>query len=328
MYSCFRNLLPFAGIALALLCSCNKDEVIEVEELPEPGQSGLRPVSPQSSPFVNNVYEWTPAPGQFINDFGQDFKDIEEVTPDMAADWAFHRLEDKNFVSLGAFGGYIIVGFDHSIVNTGGYDIGVMGNAFLSANGNSNEPGILYVMKDVNGNGLPDDTWFELKGSDTFAPGTKMDYQVTYYKPAKEGAPVEWTDNYGHSGEIKYLGLFHSQPSYYPIWIEDESYTLSGTCLEAKTFQNLETGNWDNPPFLWGYADNIGEDNIALDGCSNCNRFRISDAIDSEGNPGNLDYIDFVKIQTGVCASAGWLGEVSTEILGVVDLNLYFNLYH
>ena len=39
----------------------------------------------------------------------------------------------------------------------------IQGNAFDS----SNEPGIVWVMQDVNGNGLPDDEWYELRGSET-----------------------------------------------------------------------------------------------------------------------------------------------------------------
>ena len=320
-----KSKLGFCLLALSSLAvSCNKDEVIDLPQ-PDPDNpsgTGFRPVTPGSSSEINKVYEWTPAPGQFINDFGSDFKDLEKISGEQAATWAFNRLKERAFVSLGAFGGYIVAGFDHSIANTGDYEIGVFGNAFLSPNGSSNEPGIVYVMQDENGNGLPDDTWYELKGSDTFNPETIWDYSVTYYKPTEEGLPVEWTDNLGNSGEISYMGTFHSQPTYYPVWINQESYTLTGTCLKAKTIKNPETGNWENPPFDWGYADNIGEDNIKFEGIPNCNRFKISDAIDPDGNSFELEYIDFIKIQTGISATAGWLGEVSTEVLGIIDLTL------
>ena len=87
------------------------------------------------------------------------------------------------YVSLGSFGGYVIVGFDHSIPNKGGYDFAIQGNAFLSDQGGSNEPGIVWVMQDVNGNGLPDDEWYELKGSETGNGSTIQDYEVTYRCP-------------------------------------------------------------------------------------------------------------------------------------------------
>ena len=58
--------------------------------------------------------------------------------------WAATQLVGKTngLVGLGAFGGYIIVGFDHSIVNVAEeYDFKVYGNAFA----NSAEPGIVMV---------------------------------------------------------------------------------------------------------------------------------------------------------------------------------------
>lgn len=320
-HTSFYYLCIFTLVGISGFTSCNKDETIDVEIPEENEGGGFRPTSPSSTFYIDKVYEYTPAPGQYINDFGTEFSDSEEISALAAAEWAFNRLGKHNYVSLGAFGGYIIVGFDHSIKNTGNYEIGVFGNAFSSENGSSNEPGIVYVMQDENKNGLPDDTWYELKGSDTFARGTIYEYEVTYYKPTSEGKPIQWTDNLGNQGEIPYMGIFHKQSTYYPRWITANQYTLSGTCLKAKTLQNPETGNWDNPPFEWGYVDNMGYDNIAFGEFTNCNRFKISDAIDITRESVDLDYIDFVKIQTGVSAVAGWLGEVSTEIFGIVDLS-------
>ena len=41
-----------------------------------------------------------------------------------------------------------------------------------------------------------------------------------------------------------------------------------------------------------------------------------------DGQPANLQYIDFVKVQTGLNTKSGWLGEVSTEVCRVIDFNL------
>ncbi len=38
-----------------------------------------------------------------------------------------------------------------------------------------------------------------------------------------------------------------------------------------------------------------------------------------DGKPAELRYIDFVKVQSAVNGSAGILGEVSTEVVGVFD---------
>ena len=55
---------------------------------------------------------------------------------------------------------------------------------------------------------------------------------------------------------------------------------------------------------------------------ANANHFRISDAIDANGNHKELKYIDFVKVQVGVNTKSGWLGEVSTEVFGFYDYNI------
>lgn len=311
-------------ILAVALPSCNKDEVIDGSDGPDDGV--FRPATSHSSAFCNRVYEWTPAPGQFINDFTPE-KLTEPVTdPADAAKIAFKRLDTGNFVSLGAFGGYIVVGFDHSIKSSAGdYDFAVAGNAFLNAGtgaGGSNEPGIVYVMQDSNGNGLPDDIWYELKGSDTFAEATLRDYAVTYRRPDAPGSNVSWTDNRGGEGTVDYLAPFHKQDYYYPCWVKADSYTLPGTCLKARTSLDDATGYWNNAPFGWGYADNMGADSYKTDRFTECNRFRISDAVDADGNPALLTFADFVKIQTGVNAKSGILGEVSTEVLAVYDLHL------
>lgn len=60
-------------------------------------------------------------------------------------------------ISLGGFGGYVVVGFDHTITNvTGKRDFRVLGNAFYSAanpdsdapEGGSCEPGVIMVAYD------------------------------------------------------------------------------------------------------------------------------------------------------------------------------------
>ena len=280
----------------------------------------------------NKVFEYTPAPGQFINELKTGGFNGTQTTPEAAIAYAEARMleVDKNgspapnWVSLGSFGGYIVVGFDHSIDNSSEYDLGILGNSF---NGSS-EPGIVWVMQDENGNGLPDDTWYELAGSETGKEGTIQDYAVTYYRPTGPKMSVQWTDDLGNSGEIDYLAQFHRQDYYYPLWIEEDSYTLTGTCLEARNYDASGNGSyWVNVEYDWGYADNFSsidrltsEENANAD--ANANHFKISDAIDFECQPVNLEFIDFVKVQVGVNTKSGWLGEVSTEVFGFYDYNM------
>lgn len=321
-----RILKSPATLLLIILCTlltgCNKDDVILDDT--EESQGGPRPITDSSRASFDMVYEWMPAPGQFINMSADGGGNL--TTPEDAVAWAQKRLDKGSFVTLGGFGGYIVVGFDHSIISSNGdYDFAIAGNSFLntSAGSNgSNEPGIVYVMQDTNGNGLPDDTWYELKGSEYGRPETMTNYEVTYFRPASAGIDVEWVDNRGNSGTIDYQASFHSQSYYYPLWIAEESYTLKGVCLPSRTYQDPSSGFWILDPYGWGYADNVGDDTFALEGFPQCNRFRISDAIGTDGRPVRLEYIDFVKVQSAVNAKSGWIGEVSTEVLGFFDLHI------
>ena len=274
--------------------------------------------SPASSKDWNKVYEFLAAPGQFVNER------YDVTTMDAACAYAESQMKLNTYVSLGAFGGYLVVGFDHSIENDGGYNIGVSGNSFDG----SSEPGIVWVMQDENGDGLPNDTWYELKGSEYGKPETTQDYAVTYYRPRAAGMEVQWTDNKGASGSVDYLSQFHTQDYYYPAWVEADSYTLRGTCLKANNYDQSGNGSyWVNPAYDWGYADNFSPiDRLTDDPNSgagvNANHFRISDAVTFDGKPAGLKYIDFVKVQTGIQAKSGWLGEISTEVFGVFDYNM------
>lgn len=261
---------------------------------------GTEPAPPPASnnAYVTKLFEYRPAPGQFINN---NPGNLESATGVLCG--------KSGMVSLGAWGGYVVFGFDHTVVNQPNTDdIIVYGNAMTT----SAEPGIIWVMKDENGNGQPDDTWYEIKGSEFDKSEYKRNYSVTYYRPDSPQGDVKWTDNEGNTGYIK-RNAYHSQ-AYYPEWIEESSYTLYGSWLKGKI-------NADNPQYItsskydWGYADNsAGGDKIDID-----------NAVDTNGNKVTLSGVDFIKIQTGVLADMGWLGEQSTEVTGVADISLLNN---
>lgn len=304
---------------IVITSSCNSDDVI-TEDL----KDHYRAKTETSVAEQSIVFEYTPAPGQFINETKTGGFTGNEKTPETASAYAEQRMKSGTFVSLGGFGGYIIVGFDHSIDNTGDYDFGIIGNSFKG----SSEPGIVWVMQDENGNGKPDDTWYELKGSETGKESTVQNYSVTYYRPSEPQQPVKWTDSEGNSGEVDYLKAFHQQDYYYPLWIKEDSYTLTGTCLEGRNYDQSENGTyWVNAEYDWGYTDNFSDiDRLSNDNNANANvnanYFKISNAIDTNGNPANLDYIDFIKVQTGCNTKSGWLGENSTEVFGFFDYSM------
>ncbi|MBO5878918.1 MAG: hypothetical protein J6Q29_05545 [Alistipes sp.] len=298
---------------MVIASACNKTDVITVTI-----DDNYRAATDSSSVGWSEVMEYTPAPGQFIGDTQTGGFTGEESTPADAAKYAAERLTENKFVSLGGFGGYIVVGFDHSVDNTTGYDLAIRGNAFDG----SSEPGIVWVSRDENGNAIADDEWYELSGSDTMAESTIRAYSVTYYRSEADNQPVKWTDSEGSEGEIDYLAAYHKQSLYYPKWIGKDNYTLTGTRLEARNYDKSGTGTmWVQPAYGWGYADNFSAEDYVEDDKS-LNLFDIANAIDRDGLSVELEYIDFVKVQTACNAKSGWLGEQSTEVVDFLDYGL------
>lgn len=104
--------------------------------------------------------------------------------------------------------------------------------------------------------------------------------------------------------------------SYYPKWVKEDQITFSGTRLPQNGIDLSGVGNnFALYKFAYGYADNEPNtsDRSAID---------IDWAVDADGQPANLSGVDFIRIHTGVNQENGWLGECSTEIMGVVDLHL------
>lgn len=268
------------------------------------------------------VMEYLPAPGQFIGETNSVGGMPPEMdTHDAACRWAERRFAAERFVSLGAWGGYVVCRFDGSVrAHSSGYDFAVMGNAITT----SNEPGIVWVMQDVNGNGLPDDEWYELRGSSFDDPQTVRGCCVTYYRPAGSAMAVQWVDALGESGVVDYIASSHSQPSYFPAWADGAELTFYGSRLPSRTVWDQATGMWDSPPFAWGYVDNLGSNIIAGGdaelGLGQWAGFRIADAVLLDGTPVELTHIDFIKVQTAVMARSGRLGELSTEVCSLRPL--------
>jgi hypothetical protein len=246
------------------------------------------------------------APGQFIDISASS---SESISVQALQNLLNDNLSESSFTMIGAYGGYLIVGFDHSVRNVeAAPDLKIRGNAFAGWS----EPGIVWVMQDDNGNGLPDDAWYELKGSETEKPTTIKRCAMTYYKPTAVGADVLWTDNTGRVGSVDYNG-FHSQPYYYPMFMGD-SYTLTGTCLASNFYVSGGIEHAQDLP--WGYVDNYNTDPSRPE-----SEFWIEDAIQADGSPANLKYIDFVKIHTGTTGKGSAVGEISTEPCMPVDMN-------
>lgn len=258
---------------------------------------------PNSSKYISRVFEYLPAPGQHINQ--ATLGSLEQAQKLIGG--------VSNSLSLGGFGGYVIFGFDHSITNKESYDLGIYGNP-QGGTMPFAEPGIVMVSQDKNGNGLPDDEWYELAGSEYSKATTIKNYEITYTNP-KAFVDVPWTDNQGKSGVVKNL---NKSKNHYPLFAANQDkITLKGTLLPSTL---SSSGLILNGAFEWGYTDSfsIGDDYAT----NRYNSVDISWAVDKNGNKVNLKTIDFVKVYTAQNVNAGFLGEISTDILGAIDLNI------
>lgn len=275
-----------------------------------------------NSPYISEVLDYSPAPGQFINTLPS-LQNGE--TPADAATRTLKGKASGGMICLGAFGGYAVFRFDHPVANVAGaYDFRIYGNAPLSG---SSEPGIVSVSIDRNKNGVADDEWYELAGSNYGLSTTLRNYTVTYHRPSEDtpATPdpnssavvnmyyIRWTDNLGNEGWVQ-RNSFHMQ-HYWPKWHDaDETITFSGSRLASNRIDKNGDGSYyilENLP--WGYVDN--QSNTVDPG------FKIDWAVDHNGTPIHLPYVDFIKVHTAVQENNGWLGESSTEISGAEDLH-------
>ncbi|MEA1875067.1 MAG: T9SS type A sorting domain-containing protein [Bacteroidota bacterium] len=268
--------------------------------------------------YISNVIEYVPAPGQYIN----------------TAPWGVPASANsliggiEGSLNLGAFGGYIIFTFENPVQNHPDNPYGVDFTIFSNAISNFSEAAVVYVMKDENENGIPDDTWQELAGSDYFFETSIHNYEVNYFNPNEDGADIPWSDNFGNTGVIA-ANSFHTQ-NYYPNYdsfprVTPQNYILGGSYIKGH-IDKSNASNIKSYRRAFGYADNNPRgtapwtipDNPYTESIENSggDGFDISWAIDSDGNYLNLDEIHFIKVQNAMQNDAGWLGELSTEITG------------
>lgn len=285
------------------------------------------------SPYIAKVYEYCPAPGQFVNEMpkyeeGDTYADIIKKVEESISG------TNDIMISLGGYGGYVTFGFDHTVINVAGEnDFRIWGNCFYEATepdkkGGSAEPGIVMVSYDANCNGIPDDEWYELSGSEYFSPLTKHGYSITYSKPASDHKPqgdetgfltdthyIPWTDSQGKSGFIP-KNMFHNQ-EYWPRWLSEQQLTFSGSLLAPNGVDRSGTGRYYVLySYGWGYVDNHPNEYADL------NSFNIENAVDSRGRHVNLPGVDFIRVYTALNQCCGWLGETSTEISRAQDLHI------
>ena len=288
------------------------------------------------SPFATRVIDYSPAPGQNVNNSAYN-NPAAAVGPPIGG--GMTAADNSKVVTLGGWGGSITLGFDHAIINRPptatnprGCDFIVFGNAFLVA-GNPDrrwaEPAAIEVSRDANGNGLADDEWFVIRGSHLPAPAAAI-VTVTLHG---SDFPAAWLPQGKTSTSVWTVTAYR---------LNDPIFT-SGAVLQNPLAATGDSG-------IWGYADcgpvlltgDLDGDDVIDNPAADPEHFftiptdpmrtvttRFSgggDAIDiswaarGDGAPAGLTQIDFVRISTGVNAVRGALGESSTEISGVAEV--------
>ena len=301
-------------------------------------------------PWLTRVYEYRPAPGQFVNTLP-----VCRVGEPVDSVLARCHRSICGYVDTitQSIHGQVVTQIDTvwapSMITLGGHtwDFEILGNAFVSeqeASGGSSEPGIVMVGVDADGDGVPSDgdKWYELAGSEYGHPKTQHDYTITYYRPneGKQRTPsttdpnlidttyIQWTSNDVNPDSVSgYMSrnLHHMQP-YWPLWLQgEEQLTYSGAKLRCNSVDL--GGNDGNSYFVqyffgWGYVDNLPNHPNRQPGVEGFNPgFKIDWAVDEDGNHVNLTHIDFIKVYNAVNQYCGWLGETSTEVAGGIDFH-------
>ena len=309
----------------------------------------IAPPDEGATAYITKVLDYLPAPAQFVNKLPKYNEGDTQETMNAKVLESIGNNK-KRMITLGSYGGYVIVGFDHTIQNIEGKrDFRVIGNAFYSAanpdsnapEGGSCEPGIIMVAYDANENGVPDDNeWYEIAGSShedvTLEPWYQKavdngndvnfyfnDFELTYTKPENltpaNGTEeftnyIPWRDNKGGDGFVP-KNIFHRQ-SWFPGWVTTNEIRFRGSRLPQNGIDESGEGKYYVLyKFRYGYADNETntKDDSAID---------ISWAVNSKGQRVNLPGVDFIKIYNGVNQVNGWLGECSAEITNIEDLHI------
>jgi len=106
---------------------------------------------------------------------------------------------------------------------------------------------------------------------------------------------------------------YHRQ-EYFPLWLSSQgTLTFEGARLPNNSIEN--NGSFILPAYDYGYADNYPNSN--KDGCS----LDIAWAVDQQGQPVQLDHVDFIRCYNALNQVCGTIGETSTEISGAEDLH-------
>ncbi|CAN5862554.1 hypothetical protein BH11PLA1_BH11PLA1_09700 [soil metagenome] len=319
----------WAALALALAAACG----------------GAGAARAAGSPFATRVLAYDPAPGQNVRSAAYN-DPVRALGAPVGG--GLYAPENSKVVTLGGFGGSIVLGFAAPILNlaasaanVAGVDFIVYGNAFyLDEYGGRAfaEAGVIEVSRDDNHNGLADDAWYLIAGSHLQSAAWPLARVVKVWdddttsgaKGMYPPASAAWVP-IGRAGVWTSAGFalpaVELSP---PVMVRSAAGAAPGVWGSADCTPTLVLGDVDGD----GVVDDAGvtaaefytrpSDPRAgtmsgvMPGSGGGDAIDISWAVDpATGAAANLDGIDFVRITTGVDAIVPFFGEVSCEVSGV-----------
>ncbi len=299
-----------------------------------------------------NEPNYLPAPGYWLDD--DRFNKPEKALGVPTGGGTF-ATNNNSIVSLGGFGGQIVLAFGHDVednpANPLGLDAIVYSNAFryggqLYKNYHWSEPATIEIMPELNGNNIPGDDpceiWYVIPGSDLSDAST---WRMRHWTSEDDFYPpfTGWPDDYN-------TAAFELFPNYK---IFDQSFLL----LVNPYIEDSDPCNDDLEGF-WGYAEYsptliLGDRNaddfndtfgdcldmpaelfytipddpfvVGVDaGSGGGDAFDIAWAVaPCSWQPANLGSFRYIRLTTAVDGEDGFYGELSSEIDAVADVRSY-----
>jgi hypothetical protein len=220
-------------------------------------------------------------------------------------------------------------GYGWSLGAVLGYEVWDTGSARSTATITGNgfetwhEPGIVWVQADENGNGIPDETWYEVTGSEDTSNANLITrrYALTYFRVKGAEPPpnqygqiirtIYWADQRGRIGIIG--GGWPSVGNDKGIsGVDGDWITFTGTILRDSTDRlNLNgVGNGS----MSGYVD------IYTPADKQICKVDVKNAIKADGTKADIGSFRFIKVQTALFSYGTSFGDISTEIVSATGL--------
>jgi hypothetical protein len=291
-------------------------------------------------PFAAAVIAYAPAPGQYVNNPA--FSDPGRVLGPPSGGGTT-TPDHNSVVTLGGFGGFIVLGFDAPVLdepaNPFGADAIVFGNAFWVGAPSRRwaEAATIEIAPDLNGNGQPDEEeWFLIPGShisDAPSQWTAQCWDENFGDarcPPQDPAwwPPGWVGAASTSAHALPDGIFHAPVLINPL---GTGAMEEGVFGYADLSPTMVLGDFDGdnvadePDVAAALFYAVPDDPLTVGitpGSGGGDAFDIAWAVDPRtGQPAGIDRFDFIRLTTAVNHVLPLdLGEMSAEVDAVADV--------